>query len=63
MKARDTEMIRTASCPRYEFSSALECASFSLAPNAPALPGSQLLPAYKCTNLSSTSTPDEQEQQ
>lgn len=55
-------MVRTASCPRYGFSSAPECAGFSLAPNAPALPGSLLLPAYDHTNISSISTLDKQEQ-
>lgn len=54
-------MIRTASCPHYGFSSAPECAGFLLAPNAQALTGSLLPPAYNHKNLSSTSTNDQQE--
>lgn len=53
-KEGETEMTRTASYPHYGFSSAPECAGFSLAPNAPALPGFLPLPANTKTNLSST---------
>lgn len=44
--------ILTVSCLRYLFSSAPECEGCALSPDAPALPGSQLLPI----NDSSTQT-------